>query len=157
MVPFQVDDDFPYIDRKFYLTKDGYVLVNVNGKHQTLQRVVKGVLPGDRRHVHHKNNDIKNNRDNNLEIVTCAENNRFKGPTKSCKSGLKGVFKLKSGKYRASIGEMTNGKYTSTYLGTFATADEAGMAFDKAAITRFAGCYLNFPRRIHQSFKTCLS
>ena len=116
-----------------------------------------GVLPGDKRQVHHLNDNPKDNRRCNLRIVTASENNRFKGPAKNNSTGLKGVYKLRSGRYRAQISERMDGKSNKKCLGTYVTEKEAGLAYDRAALARFAGAFLNFPDHVHQSIVTSLA
>lgn len=159
VITTQVDADVDLSEATISLFGAGYVQVSIPGitEQIPLHRFVMGLRPGDKRQVDHVNGDKRDNRRCNLRVVTCQENHRFRGPSKLSKTGLKGVIKLKSGRYRAEIGERLNGKRTNKNLGTFATKEGAGMAYDRAAVTRFAGCFLNYPKRIHQSFQTCLS
>ena len=87
VITTQVDAD---VDLSYYnlsTNNRGYIQLYVDGKRQLLHRHVMGLVPGDKRD--HVNGDKLDNRRVNLRVVSHAENNRFKGPTKFCKSGLK--------------------------------------------------------------------
>lgn len=131
MVPFQVDDDFPFPDKKFHANSKGYISMWYSRKNCRIHRFVMGLKNGDKREVDHKNRDVGDNRRQSLRIVTRSENNRFKGPTKRSTTGLKGVYEYNGGRYYAMIGERVQGKLKLDYLGIFATKEEAGMAYDK--------------------------
>ena len=61
MVPFQVDDDFPYKDKNFYLTpRGGYIFMRMDQKSYLVSRIVLGLQPGDKRQAHHVDEDIYN-------------------------------------------------------------------------------------------------
>lgn len=82
--------------------------------------------------VDHINGDGLDNRRINLRVCTQKENvrNRIHGPIS--RSGFRGVFGHPSGR-EARI--KVNGK--SKHLGTFATAEEAALAYDRAATEHF--------------------
>ena len=109
--------------------------------HSMILAVPKG-LTGD-----HKNNDGLDNTRNNLRIATVSQNNANKktstSPSKT--SVYKGVHK----RNKASsfwIAKLTVNMKT-IYIGSFATEDEAGKAYDKAATPYFGEfAYLNFPK-----------
>ena len=151
MTSFEVDDDFMYPDRKFYCNGKGYVKMYLNGGRVTVSRLIVGLEKGDARQAHHVNENIKDNKRCNLRTVTCQENNRFKGPMRRSTTGLKGVYKMKNGRYKALLTGRIAGRQYNNYLGTFATEKEAGLAYDRSALARFAGAYLNFPQYIHNT------
>ena len=159
VITTQVDADVDLSEARLTHMNTGYIMVSNKDiiKQMPLHRFVMGLEPGDKRQVDHINRDKKDNRRCNLRIVTSSENNRFKGPKRTCKTGLKGVTKRASGKYVAMIGIWNNGHVRVTYLGTFVTDKEAGLAYDRAAIARFADAYLNFPEYVHQSIVTSLA
>ena len=144
-VTFLIDADSPFVGRYFGLDKLGYVHFRHEGKEQILARVILGLKIGDPRQGHHKDDNPRNNTRANLQIVTKAENERYKGPQRKSATGLKGVSKHRNGKYIAKIGERKNGVLKQTHLGYFLTKEAAGLAYDREAIRRFADCYLNFP------------
>jgi hypothetical protein len=63
------------------------------------------------------------------------------------KTGFIGVrTHRRTGRWQASIGKRSNGKYKSTHLGTYDTPEEAALAYDEAAIELHGSCAkLNFP------------
>jgi hypothetical protein len=82
--------------------------------------------------VDHINGDTFDNRRANLRLATNGQNMQNAGVRKSNKSGLKGVCYCSSrrgSKYRAYI--QAEGR--QFYLGTFATAHEAALAYDRKA------------------------
>ncbi len=153
VVMTQVDEDVDLSAARLSQNSGGYVNVYISGMGQpvSMHRYVMGLKPGDKRDVHHLNGDKTDNRRENLKIVSHKENVRLNGPTKKNTTGLKGVIKLKSGRYRSELGEVIDGKYTKKYIGTFATVEEAGLARDRVVLAKFAGGFLNFPDHVHQS------
>ena len=154
MAEFEVDNDFQYPENKFWATQGGYVMTKVDGKMVYVHRIVLGLSAGNRKQGHHIDENVKNNTTTNLRIVTNTENSRYKGPSKESKTGLKGVYKRKNGKYKAVLMGRIDGRQYNKYLGNFATKKEAGLAYDRAALARFAGAFLNFPNHVHQSIVT---
>ncbi len=154
----QVDPDVDLTDFKLNVNNRGYILFwdKGNGRMQLLHRHVMGLQPGDKRQVHHINEDKKDNRRANLQIVTCSENNKAKGRIKTNTTGLIGVFKrLRDGKYKAQIGRRENKKLRVRFLGSFWCKNEAGSAYD-AAICARGGDYmsLNFPDEVPNALST---
>jgi hypothetical protein len=93
--------------------------------------------------VDHINHNGLDNRRENLRICTRVENGRNRLPSKKSASGYKGVVKTSRGcRWQAKI----NIDKKQTYIGSFATAEEAARAYDAKAIEVF-GEYanLNFP------------
>jgi len=72
----QVDPDVDLSDFGLNVNCNGYIQFREKGKMQLLHRYVMGLLPGDKREVHHMNGDKKDNRRANLRIVSRAENIR---------------------------------------------------------------------------------
>lgn len=143
----QVDPDVDLSDFGLNVNCNGYIQFREKGKMQLLHRYVMGLLPGDKREVHHMNGDKKDNRRANLRIVSRAENIRANGKRKTNTSGLIGVYKrLSNGKYSAQLQSWENGKKKCLCLGRFWCKNEAGRAYD-AAIRARGGDYmvLNFP------------
>jgi hypothetical protein len=88
----------------------------------------------------HINGDKLDNRRTNLRIATPTQNLQNRGKTKQNKSGYKGVSWYRAmGKWRAQI--TVNGK--KTYLGTFATPEEAYAAYAAAAAEKLHGEFAN--------------
>lgn len=119
----------------------GYALIGLGGEqyfsHQLAWLYVKGVWPS--KYMDHKDRDKINNAFKNLREATGTQNNANRVVRKDSKSGLKGVrFLARQQKWEAYIG--VESKFTS--LGYFSTAEDAGRAYDKAAIR----CYGEYAR-----------
>ena len=97
--------------------------------HRIVWEMVHGPIP-DGMQVDHRDGNPFNNRLDNLRLATQAQNQWNKAIFKSNTTGFKGVYLDKSsGKFRAQI--RANGK--SEYLGSFLTAEAAGIAYSTAA------------------------
>lgn len=103
---------------------------------------VNGPIP-EGMEINHKNHDRAEDSINNLELVTPAENCRYKRKHKDNTSGYKGVsYNKKTNKYRAQI--WVNSKRKS--LGYYDCPIEAARAYDRAAREHFGKfAILNFP------------
>lgn len=86
--------------------RDGYLVVGIKGKlyraHRVIWFYVHGSWPkGDIDHINRVKDD---NRIHNLRDVTRSQNKQNQGPSKNCKSGIKGVYWCnQSSKWRAGI------------------------------------------------------
>jgi hypothetical protein len=84
----------------------------------------------DGKQADHIDGDGLNNRRSNLRLCTHRENQQNKGPRSDNKVGIKGVcWDKKAVKWKAEIRVDGRGKF----LGYFATAREAGAAYQAAA------------------------
>lgn len=107
--------------------KQGYAATRIGTNanvrmHRLIAQAADGV------EVDHRNGDTLDNRRSNLRICTHAENLRNRKHHSNNTSGYKGVYQ-KRGKWGAAIGV----NYKRIHLGYFATAEEAGQAYDTAA------------------------
>jgi len=102
--------------------------IKENGKFKgcTLHRFLTGFLPI---HIDHKNGDGLDNRRSNFRIATKSQN-----AANARKDKIKGVtFDKQWGRWRARIGVMRK----SISLGCFGTAEEAAIAYNRAAAKHF--------------------
>lgn len=108
-----------------------YLNINVRGKNFLAHRAAwalhfgawpEGILD-------HINGCRSDNRIANLRLATIAQNSANSNPRARNKCGIKGVYQTATGRWRACIG--VNGK--NKFLGGFATAAEAGEAYQAAA------------------------
>lgn len=99
--------------------------------------------------VDHINNDGLDNRRCNLRVATVSQNARNTAKVPPGSSGFHGVYENQSGTWRARI--RVNGVRLD--LGTFPTAIDAAIAYDRAA-ERIGGgfAHLNFPNSIPPGF-----
>lgn len=97
--------------------------------------------------VDHINGDPLDNRTCNLRTCTLAENSRNQRRALNNTSGFKGVhWEQDRGKWHSSIGFTQDGRLRHIFLGRFDNAEEAAIAYDRAALKYFGeyAC-LNFP------------
>jgi len=91
--------------------------------------------------VDHVDGDGLNNRRSNLRIATYAQNSANTNRPKP-RSGYWGVVQ-RHNRFRAIINDPA--RHGNIYLGMFATAEEAALAYDKAALERWGDfARLNF-------------
>jgi len=115
----------------------GYWICSVEGKQYLLHRLIflyhYGFLPEQ---VDHIDGNRKNNKIENLRACNNAENARNQGKKSRNKTGFKGVFVSRQGKFVAQI--CLN--YKRIHLGTFDTAE---MAYSK---------YCEKAKELHKNF-----
>jgi hypothetical protein len=117
-------------------TREGYACVQIEGHdvaaHRVIYAMVSGAWPiGD---VDHRNGDRLDNRPGNLRCATRSQNVANQALRACNTSGFKGVsWDKKNKKWMARIG--VNGK--SRTLGRYACAEDAGRAYDRAAVEAF--------------------
>ena len=145
---FLIDDcDFEIVNKyKWRTNSDGYpcrtINFKINGKWYSREQPVYWEIM-NRKYgeiYDHINRNILDNRRKNLRLATRSENLMNRPPPKNNSSGYKGVaFNKKEKKFRAKI-RFNNKSYE---LGSFKTAREAALAYNKKAkeLTPFA--YLN--------------
>lgn len=98
--------------------------------HRAVMARVLGRVLLRREHVDHINGDPLDNRRTNLRLASPSENLRNRGKNSNNKSGFKGVCCFKpTGRWCAKI--EVCGKIH--HLGYFTTAEEAALAYDRAA------------------------
>lgn len=124
-----LDAEHEHLRENLYIRYDNYVMLYKEGK---LCRFHRFILNADKSmEVDHINGNPLDNRLENLRLVTSSQNklntkDRYKNSTT-----YRGVTKLKSGKFKATI----TVNYITTSLGTFKTAEEAALAYNEAATT----------------------
>ena len=124
--------------RSFYAVRTSYV----DGKkrvvmHSVIAKTPKGML------TDHINHDTLDNREENLRVCTCSQNQMNSKMRENNTSGYRGAYKKKN-RYYALI----QIKKQSIYLGSYSTMEDAARAYDAAA-KRLHGEYakLNFAER----------
>jgi len=126
-----VDDHwYPILSRyKWHLSCKGYAQrAFIPGTSIFMHQVI--AMTPKSMETDHINGNKLDNREENLRVCTCAENARSRMRKVLPKSGFIGVHPVTNGKkFQAHI--MVN--YKRKHLGSFETAEEAAMAYDKAA------------------------
>jgi hypothetical protein len=104
------------------------VTILPNGQQVRMHRLLLGLDTGDERLGDHRNGNQLDNRRENLRIATHAQNARNRRVIEN-RSGFKGVFRSSARRWGA--------KLKGRRLGTFATPEEAGAAYDAAARSNY--------------------
>lgn len=118
----------------------GNAHARIDGKTVTMESLIADKKEGMQ--IDHINHDRLDNRKANLRVCTKDENRRNAVKAKHNTTGYKGVVaSITLGKYRAQIGY----KGKKIHIGTFATTEEAAIAYDLKARELFGEfAYLNF-------------
>lgn len=132
-------------DRGGYHRSYGLNTYPENMRSRLVWFAVNGPIP-EGMEINHKNHDRADDRIENLELVTRAENNRYRNKQKNNTTGYKGVSWYKEqNKFKTEI--RVNRK--KKYLGFYACPIEAARVYDKAAREHFGRfAILNFPDEI---------
>jgi hypothetical protein len=114
--------------------------VKVDGSLEPMSHTILGRPPGGNM-WDHRNGNVCDNRRENLRLASEAQNSRNRRKISSARHRFKGVWK-KANHWEAYI--CIDGK--RTYLGCFATEQEAAEAYDRAARQHYGefAC-VNFP------------
>lgn len=113
-----------------------YAFIKINNKPQLLSRFLMGVIGDNTVTVDHINGEPTDNRKCNLRVCSKKNNQLNRGVGKNSKTGFKGVtyIRKKNGyKYTAQI-QLDK---IHTYIGTFATPEEAAYIYDQFAMQLF--------------------
>jgi phage tail tape-measure protein len=108
----------------------GYAQLWVDRKTVPLHRWVLGLVKGDGLFGDHRNRDRRDNRRGNLRAASPAESSQ-NVPART-RSGRRGVYQARSGRWYATI--QVGGK--SKYLGTFDTLEEAARVAEAERVRR---------------------
>lgn len=123
---YNVDNADSYIkSRNWYADRpDNYAYTVDKNKKVYLHRYLSS--PKDREIVDHINNDRTDNTLSNLRNVNYRVNGINRRTRTKSKTGIRGVYESKNGKYYAKAGL----DYKDYYLGTFDTKEEANTALE---------------------------
>ena len=148
MVALVDEDDYHVLVlRKWFIAKPGawpYAATHRLGTRNgvdLMHRMLTGAQRGQ--YVDHINGNSLDNRMSNLRVCTNAENLRNMRPRNGGTSKFKGVYwNVRDKRWRAQI--MHN--YKKLNLGNYESEEEAGRAYDEAALRLFGQfARLNFP------------
>lgn len=126
-IPFYFDkEDYDKIKNYTWFENDqGYIITTTNRHGMPALRMHRLIMNiDDKNIIDHKNNNRADNRKENLRLATKQTNSINRGCNKTNKLGVKGVEKIKNGRYIARI--MFNGK--TQHIGTYDTIEEARQA-----------------------------
>ena len=126
------DEDYRYLSRwKWHVSTTGYAIrdktVTEGSGKIYMHRIVNNTPLS--RETDHINGNILDNRRANLREATHIENSQNRQKHRDNSSGLKGVWQIRGGKWRATICH----NYQKKHLGLFNTKDEAYDAYCKAS------------------------
>ena len=122
----------------------GYIQVGMAGRLHLVHRCVWAIVTGKfpENEIDHIDGNRSNNRIANLREATHAQNSKNQGVRRNNASGYKGIsLHKKTGKYRAQIGRI--------HLGTFTSPQEAHAAYCEAA-NKLHGEFANHGNTIAQ-------
>lgn len=133
--------DLDLVTARAFINGDGYLIVRRDGRmcraHRLIVERVLGRELEPNEQVDHINGNTSDNRRANLRVATQSQNMFNRGRNRNNSSGYKGVYRNSRGARRPWQARITeSGRLT--YLGSYATAEEAAMAYDIAA-RRLAG------------------
>lgn len=139
-------DDYEAVKRfRWWVNNHGYVCADDANRHRIwLHRLV--MQNPDGKLIDHINGDRTDCRKSNLRVATAKQNSRNSTCERKHNAGYKGVyFDSARGKYEAHI--RPNGR--KIHLGRFATAREAALAYNRAAVVYF-GEFANINKEVVQ-------
>lgn len=140
------DEDSDIVLRYKWTNNKGYAQAVVEGTTIRMHRLVLGLEKG-RGIVDHINGDRADNRKSNLRVCTPSQNRANTTKTMCNRTGYKGVVFRKANRLRP-YAAFAYIDYKQHYLGSFKTALEAAMAYDKKALELFGEfANLNFGSR----------
>ena len=126
-VLLDVEDIERFGNRTITRFSNGYFRFKYKGKDTLVHRFVVNAPEDKELVVDHINGNKNDNRKSNLRVVTRGMN-RVNTEKTTSRTGVKGVYKQPSGKYRATI--QVNKKFIN--LGHYNTIEEASRAYEQA-------------------------